>query len=84
MGRWPSFLLLPVLFIKEKNSIPISICFLFQIQSILGQKYALRFSTLASPSAWTRPPPWVAAAAARPSAGPELGRGQALGRLPLW
>lgn len=44
-----SLVQLPVLFMKEKKIISISICFLFQIKSILGQKYAFPFTTLASP-----------------------------------
>lgn len=79
-----SLVQLPVLFMKEKKIISISICFLFQIKSILGQKYALPFTTLASPSIWTWPPPWVAAAVAGavPPARSELGRGQTLGAPP--
>lgn len=77
-GRRPSsYALLPVLFIKEKNIISIAICFLFQIKSILGQKYVPHFTTLASPSVWMWPPLWVAAAAAvvRPPSTLRAGQG---------
>lgn len=81
-GQQRSLLQLPVLFMKEKNII--SICFLFQIKSILGQKYAFHFTMLASPSVWTWPSPWVAAAAATavPAARSEPGRGQTPGAPP--
>lgn len=35
---------------KRAYIVSTSICFLFQIKSILGQRYALRFTTLASPA----------------------------------
>lgn len=57
-------MLLPVLSTEENNITSISICFLFQIKSILGPKYAFHSTMLTSPDVWTWPPPWVAAAAA--------------------